>query len=227
VTTWIVLRAAGIGAYVMLFLSIAWGLASTTSAFGKRISKASATTVHQFMSTCGLVLLGVHLGGLLIDSFTPFSIADVTIPMSSSYRPVAVTLGVVAMYAVVFVIVLSWMRKRIGTVWWRRSHLLAVPTFLLSMLHGIFAGSDTARPAMWWTYVGTGLVLVFLLVVRGLTAGFRPERGARPERAGPPARGARPERAPRPAAAGSPAARGSSGPELPSPPAAAADAVPA
>ena len=57
VTTWIVLRAAGIGAYLMLFFSVAWGLASTTSVFGKRISKASMTTVHQFTATCGLFLL--------------------------------------------------------------------------------------------------------------------------------------------------------------------------
>jgi predicted ferric reductase len=180
---WILLRAAGIGAYVMLFLSVAWGLVATTSVFGKRISKASATTVHQFMSTCGLFLLAAHVGILLVDSFMPFSIADVTIPMASSYRPVAVTLGVVAMYAMVFVIVTSWLRKRIGTTWWRRTHLLTVPTFVLALVHGIFSGTDTGRPALWWTYVATGLIILFLLVLRGLTAGVRPERAAHPGRA--------------------------------------------
>lgn len=175
-TMWILLRAAGIGAYVMLFLSVAWGLASTTSVFGKRISKASATTVHQFMATCGLFLLAAHVGVLLADSFMPFSIADVTIPMASPYRPVAIAFGIVAMYATVFVIVTSWMRKRIGTTWWRRTHLLAVPTFVLSLVHGVFAGTDSIRPAMWWTYLGTGLLVLFLLVVRALTAGYRPER---------------------------------------------------
>jgi hypothetical protein len=128
VTTWILLRAAGIGAYIMLFLSVAWGLVSTTGALGRRISKASATTVHQFMSTCGLFLIAVHVGVVLVDSFMPFSLTDVTIPMASSYRPVAIALGILAMYASVFVIVASWLRKRIGTTWWRRTHLLAVPT---------------------------------------------------------------------------------------------------
>jgi predicted ferric reductase len=201
VTTWILLRAAGIGAYAMLFLSVAWGLASTTSVLGRRISKASATTIHQFMSTCGLALLGVHLGGLLVDEFTPFSVADVAIPLSSAYRPVAVAFGVLAMYVSVVVIALSWLRKRIGTTWWRRSHLLAVPTFLLSLVHGVFAGSDTARPAMWWTYVATGLIVLFLLVVRGLTAGYRPERT--------------PRQAPN---ARAPRSAGSAGPSLPAPP---------
>ncbi len=178
-TTWVILRAAGIGAYVMVFLSVAWGLVSTTGALGRRISKASATTIHQFVATCGLFLLAIHLGGLLVDSFMPFGVKDVLIPGVSTYRPVATAFGVIAMYASVFVIVTSWMRKTIGTKWWRRSHLLAVPMFVLSMVHGVFSGSDTTRPWMWWTYVATGAIVVFLVVLRGLTAGYRPERAER------------------------------------------------
>ncbi len=182
-TLWIVLRAAGIGSYVMLFLSVVWGLISTTAPFGKRISRASAALVHQFMSTCGLFLLGIHLGGLLIDTFMPFGPLDLVIPMRGTYRPVAVTVGIVAMYTLVVVVVTSWLRKPIGTTWWRRTHLLAVPTFTLALLHGVFAGTDTTRPAMWWTYVATGLIVVFLVVLRALTVGLRPERRALPEHA--------------------------------------------
>jgi DMSO/TMAO reductase YedYZ heme-binding membrane subunit len=178
-TTWVILRAAGIGAYVMVFLSVAWGLVSTTGALGRQISKASATTIHQFVATCGLFLLAIHLGGLLVDSFMPFGVSDVMVPGLSSYRPAATAFGVIAMYSIVFVIVTSWMRRKIGTKWWRRSHLLAVPMFVLSMMHGVFAGSDSTRPWMWWTYIGTGAMVTFLVVVRGLTAGYRPERAER------------------------------------------------
>ncbi len=184
-TNWILLRAAGIGAYLMVFLSVVWGLAATTTPFGKRISKPSATLVHQFMSTCGLALLGVHIGLLLIDRFTPFTFSDVLVPMRSTYRPVAVAFGVVAMYALVGVIVLSWLRRRIGTTWWRRSHLLAVPTFTLTLVHGVFAGTDSGRPWVSITYLVTGAVVLFLVIVRGLTAGYRPPRAAPPERARP------------------------------------------
>jgi DMSO/TMAO reductase YedYZ heme-binding membrane subunit len=102
--------------------------------------------------------------------------------MASSYRPVAVAFGIVAMHAAVLVIVTSWLRKPIGTRWWRRTHLLAVPAFALSLVHGIAAGTDATRPVLWWTYVATGLIVLFLLLVRGLTTGFRPERAARPAR---------------------------------------------
>lgn len=187
-TNWIILRAAGIGAYLMLFLAVSWGLVGTTGALGKRVSKASATTVHQFMSTCGLVLLGVHIGGLLIDRFLPFGPADLLVPGHATYKPIPVAFGIVAMYAMVFVVVLSWLRRQIGMKWWRRSHLLAVPLFSTSLVHGVFTGTDSARPWMWPVYLVTGVVTFFLVVVRGLTVGYRPERPPRPERATRPAR---------------------------------------
>lgn len=175
-TNWIILRAAGIGAYVMLFLSVTWGLMATAAPLGKRISKASATSVHQFMSTTALVLLAVHIGGLLIDRFIPFGPKDVIIPGHSSFKPVPVAFGIVAMYTLVFVMVASWLRRPLGTRWWRRTHLLSVPTFTLALVHGIVTGSDTARPLMWWAYLASGVIVFFLVVLRGLTAGLRPVR---------------------------------------------------
>jgi predicted ferric reductase len=177
--TWVILRSAGIGAYLMVFLSVAWGLVATSSALGRRVSKASAVLIHQFFSTCGLLLLGIHVGGLLVDSFMPFGAAEILIPGAASYRPAATAFGVIAMYATVVVLVTSWIRKRIGTTWWRRMHLLAVPAFVLSLAHGVFSGTDSTRPWMWWMYVVTGSTVVFLVVLRGLTAGNRPEREVR------------------------------------------------
>ena len=48
-TTWIVLRAAGIGAYVVLFASVAFGLVATSGPFGKRFAKASSISIHQYL----------------------------------------------------------------------------------------------------------------------------------------------------------------------------------
>jgi len=177
-TTWIVLRAAGVGAYVALFLSVAWGLLSATALVTKRVSKPSANAFHGVVATAGMVLLMVHVGGLLVDRFVPFGIWDVAIPMRSSYRPVAIAAGIIATYGMVVVLASSWMRRRIGTTWWRRMHRLAVPVFILALLHGVFSGSDTERPWMYWLYVTTGLTTLFLVIVRGLTAGYRPARPA-------------------------------------------------
>ena len=145
-TTWIILRAAGIGAYLMLFFSVAFGLVATSAPFGKRIAKQSAILIHQFMSTVGLVLLGVHICGLLLDRYIHFGPTQVLVPGTSSYRPVAVAIGVVGMYSMVLVAVSSWLRKHYSAKVWRALHMAAVPAFVLSMLHGVFAGADSARP---------------------------------------------------------------------------------
>lgn len=181
-STWTIIRASGIGAYLMLFLSVAWGMVSTTAPFGRRFAKVSASNLHQAMSTVALVLLGLHLVALFGDTFMPYSVAELMLPMTSEYRPVAVTFGIVAMYTTVFVMVASWARGRLGTKWWRRTHLLSVPAFALALVHGVFAGTDSQEPWMFWTYVATGLVALFLVVVRGLTSGYRPQRVPRPER---------------------------------------------
>ena len=181
-TTWILLRAAGIGSYLMLFLSVAWGLVATTAVVTKRVSKPTANLFHAFVASTGLALLGVHLGLLLVDGFMPFSVAAITLPMAAEYRPLAVSAGVIAMYGMVAVLVTSWLRTRLGTAWWRRVHLLAVPMFTLALAHGVFAGTDTERPWMFVLYAVTGLVVVFLTIVRALTYGYRPPRPTRPER---------------------------------------------
>jgi methionine sulfoxide reductase heme-binding subunit len=177
-TTWVLLRAAGIGAYIALWLAVVWGLVATTGVVKSRISKPSANHFHAFVATTGLVLLGVHLGLLLIDTYMPFTVSDVLIPLRSTFRPVAISAGVLAMYAMVLLIVSSWMRSKLSTRLWRAIHLLSVPAFVLALLHGVFTGTDTERPWMVAMYAVTGVIAFFLVVVRGLTADYRPPRPA-------------------------------------------------
>lgn len=207
-TTWILLRAAGVGAYVMLFMAVAWGLVATTAVVTKRVSKPAANMFHQFVATTGLVLLGVHMAILLIDAYMPFHILDLLVPMRSTFRPVAITAGVLAMYAMVAIMVSSWIRKKLSTKVWRSIHLLAVPAFTLALAHGVFSGTDTQRWWMFGMYALTGLIVVFLVIVRGLSYGYRPPRPAPPERATrAPRAAAAPGTAPEPTAAAEPPAR--------------------
>jgi predicted ferric reductase len=168
--TWNILRAAGVGSYLTLFASVALGLAGTSSLGVRRGAKKSTVSIHQFLSTVGLLLLAIHLGGLLLDAYTEFDLADLFFLLESPYKPVAVAFGIVAMYAMVVVVVASWARKGISTRMWRASHILAIPTFTLAMLHGVFAGTDTPRTGFWLMYLLTGGTVVFLTIFRGLTA---------------------------------------------------------
>ena len=178
-TSWNVLRAAGVAAYLALFLSTAWGLLSTTSLVTKRVARSTAAAFHATVASAGMAFLAVHVVGLSIHHLVLFDTADLLIPFRSTYRPIANAFGIVAMYAMVIVLASSWVRKRIGTAWWRRVHLLAVPTFTLSLLHGLFAGTDSGRPWMFAMYVVTGLSTLSLVIVRAVTVASRPPREAR------------------------------------------------
>jgi methionine sulfoxide reductase heme-binding subunit len=181
VIEWNIIRAAGIGAFLMLWGSVAWGLVSTTSVFGKKIPKATSIALHQAFSTSGLLFLAMHLGFLLADRFMPFTPLDLVIPMRATYRPIGVTLGIASMFVMVLgVLSTSWGRKLIGTKWWRRTHALSVPAFALALMHGLMTGTDSKRPAMFWMYLVSAAILLFLLLLRGLNS-QRPQRAPFPE----------------------------------------------
>jgi cytochrome b561 len=174
---WLLARSAGVGSYLMLYLAVAWGLLATTSLVTKRVSKRSSTAFHGFVASAGLLLLALHLIGLLLDRFVRFELLDLLIPFRTTYRPFALALGIVAMYATVIVLASSWTRKLLRPALWRATHLLAVPAFAMALLHGLLAGSDSARPGMTILHWATGFSVLFLVIVRGLTA--RPPRSRR------------------------------------------------
>lgn len=168
--TWNVLRAAGFGAYFVLFLSVALGLIGTTTLGGTRVTKQGSVGVHQFLATVGLVLLAIHLAGVALDAWIDFRTVDLFVPLlQDGFEPAATAVGIGAMYAMVVITVASWTRKRLPTRLWRATHLLAIPAFAMAMLHGIFAGTDTVRPAVFWTYLATGAIVFFLVLVRAFT----------------------------------------------------------
>ena len=102
--TWVVLRAAGIAAYLMLWATVTWGLIGTTALVGKRVARATAISVHQFLANAALLLLGVHVGGLLLDSYMHFALIDIVAPLHTTHRTVPVAVGILSMS--VFMVVL-------------------------------------------------------------------------------------------------------------------------
>jgi sulfoxide reductase heme-binding subunit YedZ len=163
---------------MMLWASVTWGLVATTSLFGKRVPKATSVALHQAFSTLGLLLLATHLGVLLIDTFMPFGWLDLLIPMRATYRPVGVSFGIGAMVLMGVVLLTSWFRRQVKPTWWRRFHALSVPAFSLALVHGLMTGTDSPRPTMFWFYLATTAILLFLVLLRAMTVGMRPARPA-------------------------------------------------
>ncbi len=175
---WYVARSAGLVAWAMLALSIAFGLVLSSRAFGRRTNPAWTLAVHRFLGAMGLVFTGIHLLGLLADDYVQFSIGDLLIPGSSPWRPGAVAWGVVSLYILLAIQITSWAMRYLPRRWWRTVHWSAPVLFVTASIHSVQAGTDVGRIAV-RTGVGVIVVLALLTAARVMTAQRRQQRPPR------------------------------------------------
>ena len=85
----------------------------------------------------------------------PFSLTQIVVPFTASYRPLATGLGVVAVELLLAVSVTNRIRSRLPHRVWRRAHYATLAVWLLATIHGILSGTD--RDQMWllWLYAVT------------------------------------------------------------------------
>jgi hypothetical protein len=84
---WYAARASGVAAYVVLTVAVAVGMAMGGKAQSRRWPKFATTDVHRFGGLLVGSLIGVHVGAIALDSFLPFSLRQLVVPLASTYRP--------------------------------------------------------------------------------------------------------------------------------------------
>lgn len=174
-TTWYITRAAGWTAYLLLWLSTVWGLAVPSKILDGMLHRSFTFDFHEFISLLALGFTGLHIAVLLFDKYLPFSIAQVLFPFFSTYRPIWVGIGSIALYLSLLVTVTFYLRKRIGMRAFRQIHLLSLIAYFGAALHGLFAGTDSPLPAAQLVYAATLLTVVFLTTY-WLVAGWQQKR---------------------------------------------------
>jgi len=152
-TFWLLARASGITAYVMLTLSVLAGLVLKSRPFSA-LKPAAVTDLHRVLAMLGLGALAGHAVALVLDSTVHVSVAGLFVPGLVSYRPVWTSLGILAAELMILVYVSFSLRKRIGTRNWRRLHWATYGIFGAATVHGIAAGTDTSRPWAFGIYAG-------------------------------------------------------------------------
>jgi sulfoxide reductase heme-binding subunit YedZ len=178
---WILARGSGMAATVLLTAVVALGLALSLRLASDRWPRVLTTAGHRQLTNLALVMTGLHLAMLLVDADAAMSLADLVIPFASGYRPVATALGVLAVYVLLITWVSTLMRARLGQRRWRALHRVAIVAWVLAMLHGVFAGSDTGTPWAVFTDVAAGLVVGMLLAARIAASRRRAAAHAAPE----------------------------------------------
>jgi sulfoxide reductase heme-binding subunit YedZ len=172
-TFWILARASGLTAYVLLTLSVLAGLTVKSRPFGRALKAASATDTHKFLSWLALGAVAIHALTLVLDKTVHIGLGALLLPGLSSYRPVATGFGVVAAELAALVVVSFPFRKRIGVRVWRRLHFATFAIFGLATAHGLAAGTDSSQRWVFGIYLGSVFAVAAATAWRVLT---RPNR---------------------------------------------------
>lgn len=159
---WYITRSAGLTAYVLLWLSTAWGLAVSSKIFDDLLHRTFTYDFHQFISLLAVGFIFLHIAVLMADRYLPYTLAQVLVPFLSPYRPLWVGIGVLAFYLTMLVTVTFYLRNRIGSKTFRSIHVLSLVAFLGAAIHGFFSGTDSSLWVTQWMYAGTFLSVVFL-----------------------------------------------------------------
>jgi sulfoxide reductase heme-binding subunit YedZ len=175
-------RSSGIVAFWLLTISTALGLSTSSRLWDGLLERGWVFETHRVASLTALVFVGLHMAVLLPDPWIDFQVVDLVVPGTSPYRPGAVALGVLAMYAGIVATASFYARRRLGRLTWRLLHFVTFGTFVLMLLHGVFAGTDSREPWMRGMYSAATLLILFLTVYRILVV---PQSSSAPSRPRP------------------------------------------
>jgi predicted ferric reductase len=163
---WYTARAGGIVAWVLLTLSVLWGLALSTKALGRRPRPNWLLDMHRFLGGAAVVFTAIHVVALVLDSYIAFGPEEVLVPLTSSYRPAAVAWGVVGLYLLAAVEITSLLRNRLSKRAWRMTHFLSFPLFVVGTAHAATAGTDSGSFLLQSTLIAACAGVAALTAVR-------------------------------------------------------------
>ena len=179
-TWWYVARAGGVVAWGLVTSAVVLGLWLSLRLTKQRPRPAWTLDLHRCLGGLAVTFTGVHLAGLVADSYVHFGAAELFVPFVSSWKPDAVAWGIVGLYLLLAIELTSLAMRSLPRRLWRGVHLTSYLLFVVATIHMLAAGTDASRrPLEWTALLGAGGV-GFLTIARVLAAqpGARRSRGA-------------------------------------------------
>lgn len=174
---WIAARAMGVTAYLLLALEVGLGLllSHPRNTAEWRTTK-QVFPWHEMVSVFTGAFLALHIVLLAIDPYAKVGIIGALVPGFSEFSPVAVGLGSVALYALLFTAITAKWTRLLPSGWWLKVHRFAAVVFLLTWVHAVLAGTDGG--ALLPLYLATGGAILAGVAHRWWTVRIRPQRAA-------------------------------------------------
>ncbi len=177
-TLWLLSRASGIAAYVVLVIVVltGLGLAHPWRVRMRWLSARRRMRGHATLASLTLVLVATHVLAIVADRFAGVGVRGALIPFRSTYRPDAVGLGVIAAWLMITLVATAALAGRLPARAWWPLHKVAVVSLVLTWAHAVLAGTDT--PALRALYFGSALLVTSLAFTRYVSPGIRDHRRA-------------------------------------------------
>ena len=163
---WFASRGSGVVSLVLATAVVCLGFL-TVARWGRPAWPRFLTAeLHRRIALLSVVFLGIHIVTAILDPYTSLGLVAAIVPLASSYRPVAVALGVISIDLILALIVTSLLRERIGHRIWRAVHWLAYGAWPLALLHGLTAGTDAFSPWLLATEIACSAAVAAALAWR-------------------------------------------------------------
>lgn len=154
---WFLTRASGIVAMVLITAAIIDGLIFSGREGGRRLRPAWWLDFHRGLGGYALIFTGFHVL-TAYGADLGYSIIEILVPGVSHQSTTAITLGILALYAMAVTVFTTWPKRLFRRGIWHAIHLLSLPAALAIAIHGWQMGTDAT----------TGWYVILMVVLTGL-----------------------------------------------------------
>ena len=167
---WLVSRASGVMLLVLFSTVFVLGVSTRFGTRLRSLPRFGVAELHRTLALFSVALLMLHVATALLDPYVSIGWWASVLPFTAQYRPLAVSMGALAVDLGGAVLITSLMRRRLGHRVWRTVHWLAYASWPLAFMHSLTAGNDMS---IWWVAAlvwGSGSAVALAVVDRILFA---------------------------------------------------------
>jgi len=185
---WWASRATGFVAYVALWLAMMLGLMISARGLVGGINRKVVLELHQQWTMAAALATVTHVALVVTDAYVDMSWQGAAVPGSSAYLTGPVALGTIAMWGMALLALSGWLQRRMNYMAWRVLHASAFGTFVISLVHGVVSGTDSASIGAQAMYAGTAALLIGAIVFRVLYFPAKPKKAVKADSSTTPAK---------------------------------------
>jgi methionine sulfoxide reductase heme-binding subunit len=159
---WYFSRASGIVSYLMLTISIVWGLILSTKISKEYTPAPAVLALHNAVGWIAVGIGATHGFSLMFDTYFTYDLFDILIPFNGPYKPFWVGLGTLSLYIMLIASASFAWKDWLGQRAWRMMHYCTFGMYGMVTIHGLMTGTDSWITGTNLMYVGSVLVVLFL-----------------------------------------------------------------